>query len=90
VQLELTDDETVLLRELLDGICRDLSYEIADTDSSTFRAGLRNRRDATRKMLDAVGGPLPDLSGRAPAGTSPRRGRAARGRQHGAAGVRSW
>jgi hypothetical protein len=60
VQLELSDDEAALLRELLDGICRDLSYEIADTDNSTYRAGLRDRRDAIRTMLDAVGGPLPD------------------------------
>jgi hypothetical protein len=60
VQLELTDAEATLLRELLDQTCRDLSYEIADTDNSTYRAGLRDRRDAMRKMLDAVGGPVAD------------------------------
>ena len=60
MQLELNDDEAALLRELLDVIVRDLSYEIADTDNSTYRTGLRSRRDAIRTMLDAVGGPLPD------------------------------
>jgi hypothetical protein len=60
MQIEITDDEAALLRELLDVTCRDLSYEIAATDNSTFRAGLRSRRDAFSRLLDAVGGPLED------------------------------
>ncbi len=60
MHLDLTDDAASLLREILNSAVRDLSHEIADTDNSTYRAELRDRRDAVRSILDDVGGPLPD------------------------------
>ena len=60
MHIDLTDEAAALLREILNSTVRDLSHEIADTDNSGFRAELRDRRDAVRGILDAVGGPLPD------------------------------
>ncbi len=60
MHLDLNDEAAALLREILNSTVRDLSHEIADTDNSTFRAELRERRDAVRALLDDVGGPLPD------------------------------
>jgi hypothetical protein len=60
MQLELTDEEAGLLRELLDSALRELNYEIADTDTSRFRDELRARREQVRRLLDGVGGPLDD------------------------------
>ena len=62
MMLELDTIQLALLRELLDHEYRDLKYEIADTDSSGFRAALKTRRDMLRSVLDLVGGPLPDQS----------------------------
>jgi hypothetical protein len=58
--LELDDDRAALLREVLDQAYRDLRYEIADTDNSTFKQQLRDRAEQLKAVLDAVGGPLPD------------------------------
>jgi hypothetical protein len=60
MDLSLNEKQGALLREILDRAYRDLSYEIADTDSSTFREQLRSQRDELKSLLDAVGGPLPD------------------------------
>jgi hypothetical protein len=60
MDLALDDAETELVREVLDHTYRELSYEIADTDSSAFKAQLKDRRSALRSILDRVGGPLPD------------------------------
>lgn len=64
MQLEVTEQERDLLQDLLDGIYRDLSYEIADTDDHDFRERLQAKRDAVGRILDAVGGPLPDKPAR--------------------------
>lgn len=60
MDLHLTDEEIEELRRLLDSTLRDLSFELADTDSSIYRAQLREQRDRLKRILDAVGGPLPD------------------------------
>ncbi|MGD9791986.1 MAG: hypothetical protein AB7V43_00790 [Acidimicrobiia bacterium] len=60
--IELDTDQIALLRELLDHEYRNLKYEIADTDSSEFRAALKARREVLRSVLDLTGGPLPDQS----------------------------
>lgn len=60
MDLRLDDAETELVREVLDHAYRELSYEIADTDSSAFKAQLKDRRVVLRSILDRVGGPLPD------------------------------
>ncbi len=60
MNLALDDDESVLLREILDSTYRDLEYEIADTDNSNFKNHLRTREHHVTKLLDMLGGPLPD------------------------------
>lgn len=54
VQLDLRQQE--LLAEILNSVLSDLSYEIADTDSSVFKATLKERRDA----ITAIRNKLPD------------------------------
>ena len=61
MQYELSDDETLLLREVLDSTVRDLSPEIVDTDNPNFRRSLVDRRDHLRTILDRLGGPLPGV-----------------------------
>jgi hypothetical protein len=58
VQLDLTEEETQLLRELLDSVVRDLSPEIADTDNPDYRRSLIDRRNHLRATLGKVGGPV--------------------------------
>lgn len=60
VDLTLSDEDAELLRDVLDSVCRDLSYEIADTDSYEFRQDLKARRERLRGVLDELGGPLED------------------------------
>lgn len=60
MQLDLDDDQRVLLRDILDQAYRDLRYEIADTDNSEFKAGLRVREAKLADLLEMVGGPLAD------------------------------
>lgn len=57
MQIELTEEEVEALRALLDRETRDLSYEIADTDNSSYRDELRTHRDLVRGILDRMGGP---------------------------------
>jgi hypothetical protein len=58
--LQLDDNQTDLLQEVLDGAFRDLRYEIAATDHSMFKSHLREREVALRSILDLIGGPLPN------------------------------
>lgn len=60
MHLELADDEVGVLREVLDITLHDLSYEIASADLPSYREMLRNRRRILEKILDAVGGPIPN------------------------------
>lgn len=57
MQLELTDEEADLLRQILDVTVRDLSPEIANTDNASYRRGLLDRREHVRALLDRLGGP---------------------------------
>lgn len=56
MDLALTEEDAELLREILDSVMRDLSYEIANTDNATYRSQLRSRRDRIRAILQQVGG----------------------------------
>jgi hypothetical protein len=60
VDIHLTAEQAELLREVLDSAYRDLRYEIAGTDNSTFKLALRNREGVLDSLLALVGGPLPD------------------------------
>ncbi|MEX2469110.1 MAG: hypothetical protein WD396_05075 [Pseudohongiellaceae bacterium] len=52
--LELTDEQQELLADLLKGVLGDLSYEIADTDNSTFKDKLKKRRDALKALAQQL------------------------------------
>ena len=58
MELQLTDDEAVMVRGLLDLAMRDLRSEIAGTDKVSFRRGLKADEDTIRGVLDRLGGPL--------------------------------
>ena len=60
MNIELDDNQSELLREVLDSAFRDLRYEIADTDNTTYKAGLRSREAVLSSILSMLGGPLPD------------------------------
>lgn len=56
MNLTLADEDVALLRQILDEVLRDLSYEIADTDNSKFRGRLRTRRERIEAIHRQVGG----------------------------------
>jgi hypothetical protein len=58
MELQLTDDEAVMVRGLLDLAMRDLRAEIAGTDKVSFRRSLKADEDTIRGVLDRLGGPL--------------------------------
>ena len=60
MNIELDDDQSELLREVLDSAFRDLRYEISDTDNTTYKEGLRAREAVLSSILTKFGGPLPD------------------------------
>ena len=58
--IELDESQAELLREVLDSAFRDLRYEVADTDNTTYKEKLRAREAMLGSILSKVGGPLPD------------------------------
>ncbi|HEX9258826.1 MAG TPA: hypothetical protein VF855_04765 [Acidimicrobiales bacterium] len=58
--MDLTEEQAVLLRELLDYDLRELRMEIADTDNHAYKKNLRERELVLRSILDLVGGPITD------------------------------
>jgi hypothetical protein len=62
MELHLDPAQVELLREVLDGVYRDLRYEVASTDNSSYKEALRQREAALGAILDLVGGPLPSSS----------------------------
>lgn len=52
--LDLTQAEADILKEYLQKLLKDLSYEIANTDSEDFRNGLKARRDVLVKVEKAL------------------------------------
>jgi hypothetical protein len=60
MELRLDEAQATLLRQILDHEWRDSRMEIRDTDNSRFKAGLRERNEQVKAILDALGGPLPD------------------------------
>lgn len=54
MNLELDETQVTALRETLESTLSDLSYEISNTDQQDFRDGLKARRDALRRVQDAL------------------------------------
>lgn len=48
--LEIDEAEAGALRAILDRYLRDLSFEIADTDSSSYRGELKDHREVVRRV----------------------------------------
>jgi len=48
--LELSDKQQEVLVNLLESVLGDLSYEIADTDTSSFKDQLKERREELRAI----------------------------------------
>jgi len=57
IQLDLTEAEAAILREVVESALSNLSYEIADTDRQDFRNDLKARRDVLKKVQDALDQP---------------------------------
>ena len=55
MRVELSAQELVHLRDLLDVAVSDLSPEIAATDNAEYRAGLRDRRESLRSIRNKLG-----------------------------------
>jgi hypothetical protein len=56
MQLDLSDDDVELLREVLDSALDRLTSEIGRTDNRVYRRDLKGRRDRLRSLLDVLGG----------------------------------
>ena len=55
-QLTLENNEAEILADVLESKLRDLSYQIADTDTMDFRNQLKARRDVMNKILNELRG----------------------------------
>lgn len=54
MNLELTDKEEKVLKELLEEVMADLSMEISHTDSSDYRAKIKERREILKNIADKL------------------------------------
>lgn len=54
IQLNLTDDEVLTLREVLESYLSDLRMEIADTDQMGFREKLKQDEVILKKIIEAL------------------------------------
>jgi hypothetical protein len=54
MQIEITEDQALVLRDVLDTWLGDVSAEIRHTDNPGVRNGLRERRDCIRGVRDQI------------------------------------
>jgi len=54
MELKLTQEERELLRELLSFTLSELRMEIADTDSSSYREKLKERKETLKNLLEKL------------------------------------
>ena len=54
IELALTDEESVILTEILDNYLSDLRQEISATDLVEFKEILKTRKNVIIKVLDAL------------------------------------
>ncbi len=55
--LDLSESQTEELRSCLEGVIRDMSGEIADTDNPGYRRQLMARREVLRSIHSQLDGP---------------------------------
>jgi hypothetical protein len=51
IRLELTGEESTTLSEVLESYLSDLRMEIADTESMTFREGLKGKEALLKRVI---------------------------------------
>ena len=56
MQLDLSDDDVELLKEVLDTALDRLTSEIGHTDNPVYRQNLKGRRDRLRGLIKVFGG----------------------------------
>ena len=56
MQIDLSDDEARVLRELLDGVLPDLKREIARAEDRTFRHQLVLRQELAERLASRLAG----------------------------------
>lgn len=56
MQIDLTDDERALLRELLEAANSDLSEEIYKTEDTNYKNRLKQREGALQSLMRKVAG----------------------------------
>lgn len=54
IQLNLTTNETLILRDLAETCLTDLRVEITSTDNIGYKAMLKRRKDIISKLLQAI------------------------------------
>jgi hypothetical protein len=59
MQLQLTDEEAVELRDLVEACLGNLYVEISHTDNREYRQKLRDRRERLRRVLAELKAPTP-------------------------------
>jgi hypothetical protein len=57
MQIEISEDQAVVLRDVLDTWLGDVSAEIRHTDNPGVRNGLRERRDCVRGVREQIATP---------------------------------
>jgi hypothetical protein len=55
MQLDLSDDDAELLRDVLDSALDRLTTEIGHTDNRVYRQNLKDRRDRLRGLINIFG-----------------------------------
>jgi LPS O-antigen subunit length determinant protein (WzzB/FepE family) len=58
IQLSLTQEEEVILRDVLNNYLSDLRQEISATDLAEFKDTLKARKDVIMKVLDSLAEPV--------------------------------
>jgi hypothetical protein len=56
MQLDLSDDDVELLREVLDSTLDRLTSELRHTENPVYRQNLKSRRDRLRGLIGVLGG----------------------------------
>ena len=56
MQLDLSDDDVEMLREVLDSAAERMTSEIRHTDNRVFRQNLKDRRDRLRSLVAVLSG----------------------------------
>ncbi|MGK0289077.1 MAG: acetolactate synthase small subunit [bacterium] len=54
IQIDLSTEETDVMKQVLEEYISDLRMEIADTDTSTFKRQLKKKKEVVLKILDLL------------------------------------